>query len=843
MLEDYTMEKKPPGRPVQAPGKGVGTDSKKGQDGSNGKLFPKTSRRRESNGASSSKYDPNRKPVPQKSKAIDKRPRPRGQYYASGKEDTKVMDVQEAEVGSVFVPGSKKQNLNHLLNFHYAPRDAASQWRSGGGQRWNSGSSRTTSAILALSTHRHKYNKEQFLQANCQFVVKADGDYSPYASNPDTLVDWDLVEQIRVQGPEVPSCPICLSPPVAAKMTRCGHVYCWPCILHYLALSDKTWRKCPICFEAVHKQDLKSVVALPRVACNIMGEIEMRLMCREKGSLIVTPVEDASVPAAASHNKPLLVGDESPASAYSKLLLATPLQVLSILDREKAELTVQLSEEVGSPEVCFTEQAIELLSERENQLIRKNLEMKQVVPLEDETSKAAASETIATSIQPKSEALVYASAFDNVTMPLGSSPSSLPSEGFVESGSDVGAPGSNEECNIRCRNESMSSEGLGSEEDGCWESNITAEDLEMTNQSRINSPLSPNSGMANKYYYFYQAADGQHIYLHSLNVRMLERGYGSLENCPRVLRGKVLEKEAGSMTLELRKRLRCFQHLPLACQFEVAEIQLQPPVVTKETLNFFRDQLESRRRRRQKRAREEQKWEKRAAQVEAQKWGRFPSARIRIDSHYQFPECGIGSSPETPAHPTFENLGNAEDEAVADIQSSSPMLTDALDGLTISGETSIQSHRPMPLADAGNELERESLGCWGSAPKGDSGAMSFAQMLREGKSRPSLAESNNAWGVKKKAEGKDAILLEVASKAESVAKRRPTTRRGAASDESDGEGGDNQAPAFNQSFGDAIALALQRKENISEAGNTQGKKKKKQKQKILFNTNMAFIGK
>ena len=43
----------------------------------------------------------------------------------------------------------------------------------------------------------------------------------------------------------------------AAKITRCGHMYCWPCLLHYLSLSDKAWRKCPICYESIYKDDLK----------------------------------------------------------------------------------------------------------------------------------------------------------------------------------------------------------------------------------------------------------------------------------------------------------------------------------------------------------------------------------------------------------------------------------------------------------------------------------------------------------------------------------------------------------------------------------------------------------
>lgn len=83
------------------------------------------------------------------------------------------------------------------------------------------------------------------------------------------------------------------------------------------------------------------------------------------------------------------------------------------------------------------------------------------------------------------------------------------------------------------------------------------------------------------------AADGQHIYLHAINARMLEHTYGSLEFGPKILTGKILEKEGGSMTEDIRKRLRYLQHLPLTCQFEVAEIQLKQPIVSKETIDFY----------------------------------------------------------------------------------------------------------------------------------------------------------------------------------------------------------------------------------------------------------------
>jgi hypothetical protein len=74
---------------------------------------------------------------------------------------------------------------------------------------------------------------------------------------------------------------------------------------------------------------------------------------------------------------------------------------------------------------------------------------------------------------------------------------------------------------------------------------------------------------------------------------MLEHCYGSLEHCPPTLTGRIIEKESGSMTEELRHRLRYLQHLPITCQFEVAEIQLKPPIISKETLDYFQGECHS----------------------------------------------------------------------------------------------------------------------------------------------------------------------------------------------------------------------------------------------------------
>lgn len=137
-------------------------------DGTNGKYWPKSARRREPTSSQPKNDQRNSKPIQQRNRFTDKRPKPRGvglyggySCQIGGNENARLEpynDVQaEAELGSVFVPGSKKQSLNHLINFHYEPRGEKAQninnARSyGQGYKW-------------MSTQKHKYNKEQFLQA------------------------------------------------------------------------------------------------------------------------------------------------------------------------------------------------------------------------------------------------------------------------------------------------------------------------------------------------------------------------------------------------------------------------------------------------------------------------------------------------------------------------------------------------------------------------------------------------------------------------------------------------------------------------------------------------------
>lgn len=81
-------------------------------------------------------------------------------------------------------------NANHLLNFQYAPvRSQESGYRRPVNRSYGWRNSKSRTMILT---------KEQFLQANCQFVVKdsAADDYSANLADPDLMIDWSQIEQV-----------------------------------------------------------------------------------------------------------------------------------------------------------------------------------------------------------------------------------------------------------------------------------------------------------------------------------------------------------------------------------------------------------------------------------------------------------------------------------------------------------------------------------------------------------------------------------------------------------------------------------------------------------------------
>lgn len=379
-------------------------------------------------------------------------------------------------------------------------------------------------------------------------------------------------------------------------MTRCGHVYCWPCILHYLALSEKkSWRKCPICYEAVHIGDLRSTIAKPHRNFGSGEMVTLQLMYRDKDSLRVYRAGGEDELARASMPNTdffphLCDADET--AVHSKLLLAKPSEIISIIERERNELKCQLtSEGLDCPDSIFVQQALQLLEERE-------------------------------------VALKMGVDGGGIDQPMAKGPVlNVNATEFVPNTNGNGSQCADSSESDECVGNSLANDVNKLAIDG----NDDADDADDV------QPI--DNQIDSKRFYFYQANDGQHLYLHSINVRILQTMYGSLEHAPKTIVGTILQKEICSMSEELRKRLKYLQHLPISCQFEVVELTFEQSLVSKAVLAKFQEELDHRLAVRRRRARAEQKRDRQIEIVNERQIGKIIRATTDIDvtSDQQFP--------------------------------------------------------------------------------------------------------------------------------------------------------------------------------------------------------------
>lgn len=105
--------------------------------------------------------------------------------------------------------------------------------------------------------------------------------------------------------------------------------------------------------------------------------------------------------------------------------------------------------------------------------------------------------------------------------------------------------------------------------------------------------------------YFHQAADGQHLYLHPLCIKMLKDQFVSYAQFPASLHLQILEIDWLPVTEEVRRRFKPLGHLPLGTQIGLCEVDLGP-ILSPAILAKYGRELGGRARSRESRRRHEQ---------------------------------------------------------------------------------------------------------------------------------------------------------------------------------------------------------------------------------------------
>ncbi|XP_034840552.1 E3 ubiquitin-protein ligase RNF10 [Maniola hyperantus] len=575
MLEESRMDKKSLHRSLQQ-SRPSAVDSKKGTE-STYKPWPRNNKKREGSG-NVPKNDPIRKNAPsQRGRGqMDKRPRTRGttNFAVGGAQNTGIEEDEEPEIGSVFTPGSKKQNLNHLLNFMYPSR--------GGMDRRGPVPRRQDQRV----SYRHEH--DLYLRAYCQFVVKEDGDYKVNLMDPDLPLKWEQIEEIVVRSTGKSECPICLGAPVAGRVGLCGHVYCWACILHYAAAHEKQPPPCPVCATSLNVADMKPTRMVQWESPP--DEVTMRLVRRLRGSTIVevAPPRGTLKDTEQDHILPL---QDLQGAPFAKLFSATKQQVMDILERDRKQINTQILAEIDTTEIVYMEQALEMLKLKE---IDINIQYEEPTNIQadimDEAPTVFEKQEVTNSAKldwfdVTDEGATCLEVVQDKMTALDLQSNLNPNAKEFTCDVNIDLNPSEEFPLIDC---------VPDDEEADEESVYV--DIDKQNQA--------------KYFYFYQAEDGQQVFLNSLNVRVLNASWGALASAPNTIRGRVLHRETFSLTEQTRKHMPFTAHLPLRCSFDIVELDLNPPFVTDAALGNFAAELERRARIRAKHDRDERRRER-----------------------------------------------------------------------------------------------------------------------------------------------------------------------------------------------------------------------------------------
>ncbi|KAF9151788.1 hypothetical protein BG015_006220 [Linnemannia schmuckeri] len=525
--------------------------------------------------------------------------------------------------------GNNKKNqvsLNHLLNFSFPVREEPQN---------------TAPVRRRRNANYQPFNKEKFINANFRFLMNPRSDYAVYTMDADAPVQWEDIEQVLIAVPQ--SCPICLQPPVAARITKCGHVYCFSCVLRYLSLneSNKAWRKCPICWDAIYEKDLKSVRSAQedqhiydqgekeiakQIASKQDVQLEMRLIQRTLNSTVALPrshtfpMAKDVLPEELQGQPPLdFVPD---AILFSRLMITTLDRIVSELDRDVRSIEFSMEEARSydpnhhSEEMVFFEMAMSKIQEKKDK-IRDDAKFFPRLALDRERILRRHFDHAASEIP---AAAVAASEVEESATPA------RPALSFVESGPEAyeighGAP------------------------------NKTAEVAPKHHASgRVPNQLTTM-------YYFYQASNGHHLYLQPLDIRILKQHFDTYDKFPDTITVKVLGIEETSLTEEVRKKCKYLGHLPLGCEVSFLDVALET-IVGDEGVKPFEAELRMRRaKRREKEIREERERVEREHKLNPPKARRNEELFVN-DPFFHVP-IGAGGGPQVDRRDSEADLQEA----------------------------------------------------------------------------------------------------------------------------------------------------------------------------------------
>ncbi|KAJ3061710.1 hypothetical protein HDU98_002381 [Podochytrium sp. JEL0797] len=512
-------------------------------------------------------------------------------------------------------------SLTHLVNFSFPAREQPST---------------TPIRRKKSSLHHVPFNKEKFINANYRFILKP-APYKRHLQNPDLPLPWAHILQVIIPHPlhTHPHCPICLNPPTAPRVTRCGHVFCLPCLLRYLDVQKGTatasaageYGTCPVCLEYVYAKDVKSCAFLGYEVWKDGYEAAcMVLMKRGLTSTIALPKStwtspDLTPPSVTSFHLPyshLLLATQASHTLHLTTALTTLLSLRAdLVQEERMYRTAATSQKAMYLDLAAQSAAETRFVDAACAVVRHQLEIAGQMDWEvgeDEEVNVVPGYAVGKGGKPaRAGSKTRVGAGGGGGKKAGGGGGGAVRKASVDGIGEVGERGG------RSLVASGDGDGHGVFEKHRGRAEVGGTSPERTprasrsnkKQSAASQPAASTtsaeafSGLGTpsvnartgqpsaEFFYFYQAQDGQHMYLHPLEIKILKHEFGEYEMFPGMILAKVVNVQESTMTEDLRKKCRYMSHLPLSCDVNFCELDLSN-IVSPETLAVFEKELKHR---------------------------------------------------------------------------------------------------------------------------------------------------------------------------------------------------------------------------------------------------------
>jgi len=488
-------------------------------------------------------------------------------------------------------------------------------------------------------------------------------------SGPDISISWDAVRAVRFLAPasanqaDTPHeiCPICLDIFTSARITKCGHSFCYPCLLQHIhssgSIDATAVVKCPCCSLPIYVDDIRPVLFDTVQSPKTQTRMKFVKLHRCKRSPTPYLPQRGQWKRSAPYSAPSMTDDDN---IFSRFNYIDPVAYIEFLKTNQAELE-NYSEDMknivpSSLEIFFATMSIERV---QRDILAAFAEM------DDEQLLVERFKQEQAGIYQKIPDSLFFNRFSPDITGTDEVSTQMPrKESLVaDCGQNFCRLSTGIDNDKRPRGESIGSESSGNL------SHISESRLHKAKRKPKNLPASLY--LEQDEYQFYQAIDGQMCFLSKFNMNclthefsthaplpspsiMLDSSHGcNLIPLPDVVEGTVIEIESLHLTPEMRKRMPFLSHLPLYTDIVFVELDLNA-LLSAKTVGHFRAESEKRKSRRKKILHAEKKIDRENKKKEEQRIDNLKARFHDIDPNDTFFQTAI-IEPDQPM--TGESFG------------------------------------------------------------------------------------------------------------------------------------------------------------------------------------------